>query len=363
MDCLIYRQICQLDHSTIRPLCAAPMSTGPKSIGPSNPRSRGKWLTWLSHGAILSVVLFCLCGCTEAEAVNAPPAKSEFNANRAYGYLKAICQLGPRPSGSPAMLEQQKMIIEHCEKLGAVVEQQKFATRHPNDGSTVELVNLIVRWQPELKDRIVIGAHYDTRPYPDRDPVNPRGTFIGANDGASGVALCMEMAHVLRSTKLSVGVDFVLFDGEEFLFDDTRDRDRYFLGSIHFAQQVAAGLMPGKYRKGVVVDMVADKQLSIYRETYSMQYAESVVKEIFAAAKRVGVNDFIPRNRHEGRDDHLPLNQIAKIPTVDLIDFDYPKPGSRDNYWHTEKDVPENCSGDSLRKVADVLLEWLKSQK
>ena len=302
------------------------------------------------------------CGCSDATAVSAQ-TKSSFDSDRAFGYLKTICDLGPRPSGSPAMLRMQDLVTQHCEKLGAKVERQSFVSRHPQDGSPVTMTNLIVRWQPELRDRILLCAHYDTRPFPDRDPVRPRGIFIGANDGGSGVALCMEMAHVLGGEKLPVGIDFVLFDGEEFLFDETRDQHLYFLGSTHFAQQVAAGAMPGSYRKGALVDMIADKELDLYYEIHSMQYAPQVCQEIWAAAKRLRIKEFMPRERHRVRDDHVPLNTIAKIPTADLIDFDYPKPGSREQYWHTEKDLPDKCSGQSICKVADVLLEWLRSQK
>lgn len=303
-----------------------------------------------------------LCGCT-ATAQSSTLAKSEFDADRAYAYLKKICDLGPRPSGSQAMQRMQQLVTEHCEKLGAKVDRQTFVARHPENGAPVNMTNLIVRWQPEMTDRILLSAHYDTRPFPDQDPVNPRGTFLGANDGGSGVALCMEMAHVFSKTKLPVGVDFVLFDGEEFLFDDNRDRNLYFLGSTHFAQQVAAGALPGKYRKGALVDMIADKNLDLYYEANSLRYAESVCVEIWDTAKRIGVKEFIPRFRHDVRDDHLPLNTIAKIPTADLIDFDYPKVGARNSYWHTEQDVVRNCSGASICKVADVLLEWIRVQK
>lgn len=318
---------------------------------------------WLGIAAAVATASWMLSiGCSDAEAVNVP-YKSEFDANRAMGYLKAVCDLGPRPSGSAAMQQMQAMITEHCEELGAKVERQSFVARHPQDGSPVTMTNLIVRWQPEVRERLLLCAHYDTRPFPDRDPVRPRGVFVGANDGGSGVALCMEMAHAFAKEKFPVGVDFVLFDGEEFLFDEIRDAQLYFLGSTHFAQQVAAGALPGVYRKAALVDMIADKELDLYYEANSMRYAASVCQEIWGIAKRLKIREFMPRQRHDVRDDHLPLNTIAKIPTADLIDFDYPKPGSRESYWHTEKDIPANCSGESICKVADVLLEWIRSQK
>lgn len=318
-----------------------------------------KWIR--AVGTIALGMVGLVSGCDKAAGVGSAVA-GEFNPDRAYGYLQAVCRLGPRPSGSAGMQQMQQMVTAHCEKLGAKVERQTFEARHPEDGSTVAMTNLIVRWQPELQNRILLCAHYDTRPFPDQDPFRPRGVFIGANDGASGVALCMEMAHVFSRTELPVGVDFVLFDGEEFIFDANRDRDLYFLGSTHFAQQVAAGVLPG-YRKGALVDMIADKDLHLYYEINSLRYAEAVCKEIWGVAARLKVKEFIPRRRHDVRDDHLPLNTIAKIPTADLIDFDYPRPGSRDSYWHTEQDTPDKCSGQSICKVAAVLVEWIRTQK
>jgi hypothetical protein len=121
-----------------------------------------------------------------------------FNGQRAYDNLVAICDLGPRISGSPGMLAQQEMLIDHFQKLGGKVNLQRFRVRHPRDGSEVRMANLLVRWHPDRKERILVCAHYDTRPYPDRDPNDPRGVFIGANDGASGPALLMELALHVR---------------------------------------------------------------------------------------------------------------------------------------------------------------------
>ena len=140
------------------------------------------------------------------------------NGERAYGYLKDICAIGPRVSGSPGMQTQQEMLTAHFEKLGGRVSRQEFAVRSPLDGSRVGMTNLLVEWHPDRKDRILLCAHYDTRPYPDEDPVNPRGVFLGANDGASGTAVLMELAHDMPGLKCRFGVDFVFFDGEELVY-------------------------------------------------------------------------------------------------------------------------------------------------
>ncbi len=284
-----------------------------------------------------------------------------FDGRQSYAYLKEICELGPRPSGSDAMAKQQKMLSDHFRKLGGKVTLQEFPERHPQDGSRVTLANLIVEWHPDRRERILLCAHYDTRPYPDRDPRNRRGTFLGANDGASGVALLMELGRHMPDLEGPYGVDFVLFDGEEFVFD--RDRDPYFLGSEHFAREYVANPPDHKYRAGVLLDMVGDAELQIYQERYSLRKARSLTLDIWNTARDLGVKEFIARSRHELQDDHLALNDIAKIPTCDVIDFDYPRPGAAQSFWHTEADAPDKCSDLSLAKVGWVMLEWLKRQQ
>lgn len=284
-----------------------------------------------------------------------------FDGDKAYQHLVDVCEFGPRPSGSEGMRKQQQYIERHFTELGATVFYQRMERiRHPETGAAVPLANMIVRWHPEKKQRIVLCCHYDTRPYPDEDPVNPRGTFIGANDGASGVALLMELGRHMTDLKSSYGVDFVFFDAEEFIFD--RRRDEYFLGSTHFAVTYRDNPPAFTYRWGVLVDMVADKDLQIYQERNSVAWRDTrpLVHEIWRTASRLGVHEFINRQRHTVNDDHVPLRNIGGIPTCDIIDFDYPNPRVGNTYWHTEQDIPENCSGLSLAKVGKVLLTWLE---
>jgi hypothetical protein len=271
------------------------------------------------------------------------------DADRAFGYLEQVCRIGPRISGSDGMLRQQQLIIEHFQKFGCEIRAQSFDTPHPLNGQPVRMTNLVVSWNPRAQERVLLCCHYDTRPYPDRDFFRPRGTFIGANDGASGVALFMEMGHHLRQIQPTYGVDFVFFDGEELVYSD---RDKYFLGSEYFATWYRDH--PPKYRYvcGVLVDMIADRKLTLYQERNSVKLAPEVTRSIWETAKRMRVRQFIHRVKHEVRDDHLPLNQIARIPTCDIIDFDY-------SPWHTTKDIPSACSGTSIATVGNVLLQWL----
>ena len=276
-----------------------------------------------------------------------------FDGAQAYEYLKQICELGPRVSGSAGMQAQQAMLVEHFKQCGAEVELQSFKVRHPRDGSPVAMANLIARWQPQLAERILLCAHYDTRPFPDQDRNRPRGRFIGANDGASGAALLMELARNLSELRGERGVDIVLFDGEELIYGEF---DEYFLGSKHFAREYVANQPGPTYRWAVLLDMVGDAELRIAQEVNSMRWADTrpLVESIWSTAKKLGVREFVPRRGPEIRDDHLPLHDIAGIPACDVIDFEYP-------FWHTEGDTPDKCSALSLAKVGWVIEEWLKT--
>ncbi|TWT82605.1 Peptidase family M28 [Planctomycetes bacterium CA13] len=295
----------------------------------------------------------------ESPAIGSIP--SRYDGDRAMGYLVDLCDIGPRPSGSTGMQKQQEMLTRFFRDRGAEVSLQTFQIRHPEDGSDVELANLVASWNADQSKRFLFCAHYDTRPYPDQDRRNPRGRFVGANDGASGTAALMELANQFTELPSDIGVDIVMLDGEEFVFD--QGRDDYFLGSTFFAKKYAAEPPPNPYQAGILLDMIGDKELKIYYETNSLKYARGVAVSLWKVAAKLRVRAFVSRPRHTIQDDHLPLNEIAKIPTVDLIDFDYPRPGfGAPSYWHTEHDIPENCSGESLAAVVWVVHQWLLSQ-
>jgi hypothetical protein len=344
------------------------MESRQKFPSPTNPPRHliGRLPKWVV--GLLSVPLLVLLYLTvisilpgDSNGDSLAPVPPKYDAARAFGVLVKLCELGPRPSGSAAMQQQQQYLTKIFERLGATVTMQTFQIRHPETGQAVPLANLIASWHPERPKRFLLSAHYDTRPFPDQDTRNPTGVFVGANDGGSGTAALVELAHHLGDLPADVGVDIVLFDAEEFVFQ--QGRDEYFLGSKFFAEQYQANPPAIPYRAGVLLDMVGDRELKIYYERNSIRYARSIAKEIWQTAARLGVEAFVPRVRHEIQDDHLPLNQIAGIPTVDLIDFDYPRPGiGAPSYWHTEQDIPANCSGQSLATVVWVVHQWLKGQ-
>jgi Zn-dependent M28 family amino/carboxypeptidase len=291
-----------------------------------------------------------------ARAATLEPAP--IDGERAYAYLKQICDIGPRPAGSEANSRQRKLVADHFQAMGATVREQRFAARDPLSGQRVTMVNLIGSWFPDRGERVVIGAHYDTRPHPDLE-LTAKGRaqpFIGANDGASGVALLMEIAHHLKSSPTPWGIDLVLFDGEELVYDRTGE---LFLGSAEFARQYRNARRTGKSRDtyvcGIVLDMVGDRDLRIPREPYSQRFAGRLQQELWAVARKLGVVAFVDEMGPEVRDDHLSLNAEG-IPTVDIIDFEYPD-------WHLASDLPDKCAPQSLEAVGRVVTAWLALPK
>jgi glutaminyl-peptide cyclotransferase len=220
---------------------------------------------------------------------------------------------------------------------------------------------MIVTWHPESEKRVIFCSHYDTRPIADQEPNRRDWTkpFVSANDGASGAAWMMELAHHMKDLKdakdrpLKVGVDFILFDGEEYIFE--RDRDKYFIGSEYFASEYKKDKPKYKYVAGVLLDLFAGKNARYPLEQTSSFYAGGVQESIWKVAVDLKVPAFQNRRGAEVLDDHIALNK-AGIPTVDIIDFAYP-------HWHLLSDTPDKCSGESMEQVARVLTVWVQRIK
>jgi glutaminyl-peptide cyclotransferase len=289
------------------------------------------------------------------EAMLASPAP--IDGKRAYGYLKQICAIGPRVAGSEENARQRMMVSSHFKEQGGVVREQKFNAVHPLTGKALVMVNLVGSWNPDRPQRVVIAAHYDTRPNPDQevDPLRFKLPFIGANDCASGVALLMEIANHLNALETPWGVDLVLFDGEELVYGNDPYQGEYFLGSKEFArlytrQRNRRGNKM-RYVAGLLLDMVGGVNAEIKQEPNSVRGAPDVVREVWGVARSLGMKSFVAKRGREVSDDHIPLLQ-AGIPAIDLIDFDYP-------YWHKADDLPEHCSAESLADVGRVITAWL----
>ncbi len=278
-----------------------------------------------------------------------------FDGKRAMQYLTQLCDLGPRLSASPAMRKQQELLKVHFEKLGATVTLQKFEGTQPSQKGPIPMANMIITWNPDAKRRVLFAGHYDTRPIADqelreRDWYKP---FISANDGTSTVAFMMELAHHMKDLPRNIGLDFIIFDGEEYIFD--KMRDKFFLGSDYFAKQYAKEKRNHDYIAGVLLDLFAGKNAQFPIEVNSRFLAGPVLESVWMEAERQGVKSFIWKQGPEVQDDHLALNRV-RIPTINIIDFEYA-------HWHKLTDLPENCSGDTMVDVAKVLTAWVQRLK
>ncbi|MGH7225233.1 MAG: M28 family peptidase [Gemmataceae bacterium] len=286
-----------------------------------------------------------------------PVKPAAFDAKRAMDYLEALCKIGPRISGSDGMKKQQEMLEKHFKDQGGKIRWQRFTATQKSDPrhQKVPMANLIASWHPDRERRVILCSHYDTRPLADqeRDSRDWRKPFLSANDGGSGVALLMELAHHIKDMKINVGVDFVFFDGEEYVFE--RDDD-YFFGSKHFGREYRKSRGKLYYPAAVLLDMIGGKKPRFPIDPYSWTHASDLVQAIWSIAKELECAAFDgDAIGPDIQDDHVALNQNG-IRAIDIIDFRYP-------HWHKLSDKPENCSGDSMAQVAKVLSVWLQRVK
>ena len=270
-------------------------------------------------------------------------------------YLEKVYSFGPRYSGSEGSLRLQNFLIEEGRRLADSVSTQNFFHR-PQNGLPVSMANIEFRFEGKVKGQspILLGAHYDTRPFADEEE-NPEKSIkpiLGANDGGSGTALLLGLAHYFSENRYFRPIHIVFFDGEDF---GKKGSPYYMLGSKYYAKNLKEN--GSNWPAWVAVfDMVADKNLGIYREKYSMKSANWLVDSIFNAAARVqGGDGFINEGRFSILDDHYPFI-MRNIPSVLIIDLLYP-------HWHKESDTLENCSSKSLYTVFKVFIEALNTLK
>lgn len=270
-----------------------------------------------------------------------------FDENRAYEYLKAQCAFGPRHPGSQGHKACLDYLVQEMRKFADQVARQPFPHRDPKSGQNHRLTNVISSFGNQGK-RIMFCAHWDTRPWADydKDSANHDKPVMGANDGASGVAVLLEIARILKENPPSIGVDIVFFDGED--SGQYGQDGTWCKGSEYFAANKGFDYNP---EYAILIDMIGDKDLRILIERHSERYAPNLVDRVWSKAESLGLQAFERSLGAEVVDDHLPLLR-AGIPAINIIDFEYP-------YWHTVEDTPDKCSAESLAVSGNLLVNLI----
>ncbi|MDP8208809.1 MAG: M28 family peptidase [Candidatus Electryonea clarkiae] len=277
----------------------------------------------------------------------------EFDGNSAFTFLYKQCAMGPRIPGSETHASAVKDFQDWFDRCGGSVTLQEFnadvhvSYKSGSETQELEGINVIARFGPVGRPDYLLCAHYDTRPWADKDedPENRMTPISGANDGASGVAVLLEMARIFAAEPPPLTIEIVLFDIED--SGVSGNNESYCLGSAYYAKHYAGSAPPG----AVLLDMIGDTDLEIPIEYFSFAYAKDWTNYMFDLAEKVGSEAFVDDIGVPMYDDHVNLIRNG-IPTVNFIDFDYP-------YWHTLEDTPDKCSPESLEQVGRVLVELI----
>lgn len=283
----------------------------------------------------------------------------DFSADSAYAFIAEQVAFGPRIPNSEAHRKTGDYLVAKLKGYGAQVTEQTFeATAYT--GAKLSLRNIIGSFYPEKTKRILLAAHWDTRPFADKDPENPGSPFDGANDGASGVGVALEIARLLSaSPPPNVGVDIIFFDGEDYGQPGGAE-STWALGSQHWSRNKHASGYTAYY--GILFDMVGAGNAQFRREGASEQYAPRIVDKVWLMASALGYSHvFVNQQEPEIMDDHVPVNEIAKIPMIDVVHFD-PAIGYFGDFHHSQKDNLSVINKKTLEAVGSTVTAVLYAE-
>ena len=277
----------------------------------------------------------------------------QFDGKHSYDFLLKQCEFGPRNPGSIGHQQFSKYLEEFLNEIDNEIIVQNFKYKEHITSKMQNGKNFIIQFNKESNERLLIGAHWDTRSISDEETELDKRELpvLGANDGASGTAVLMELALVFKDNPPPMGVDLVFFDAED--VGISGQPKTFAMGSEYFSKNLPIK----KPKNAIIVDMVGDKNLKIPIERFSYKTNPDLVKELWSLAEELDLEAFNYTLGYEIYDDHVPLWENAQIPAIDIIDFDYPNLFY--NYWHTQNDVVENCSPQSLQQVGTLLLNYI----
>lgn len=311
------------------------------------------WLRWKVWVGLMFLIGGCGCQGTKAARGGDPTPVDPARAERLMASATEIVATGPAAQGLPNKDRVRALLVRRLEEQGLEVRQIPFTADMPDIGLRWDLVNLMVSFEPQAKRRVLVGAHWDIRPWADEDPDPSKRNlpFDGANDGVSGMAVLLELARSLKEEPApGLGVDIVFFDGEE----GPKGTEHQLLGSRYLAtnwERVTGLAVP---EAGAIVDMVGRKGLRIRRERFSDTRARPVMDEIFGIAKARNAKHFADVPGQYILDDHIPFLDRG-IPVVDLIDLNDPA-------WHTHADTLDRLDPEAMAEVTEVVLAWIRQR-
>jgi glutaminyl-peptide cyclotransferase len=326
--------------------------------------------------AILSVLLSlyaCKSETPKENTTQSPPIMQkspEFNADSAYFFVEKQVSFGKRIPNTPAHIACGNYFVSYLKNIGWSVTEQLFdATAF--DGKILKSRNIIASWKPENKTRILLAAHWDTRPFADQEKDEKLKTqaIDGANDGGSGVGILLEIARTIANTpniSSKVGIDIILFDSEDYGQPDGTNAENYkqdtwCLGSQYWAKNKHIKNYSAYY--GILLDMVGAKGAKFYQEGQSMQYAPTITNKVWETAKALGYQEtFVAKQVESIIDDHVYVNQLAAIPMLDIIEYEPSDKSYFNKNWHTLQDNMQIIDKETLKKVGQTVLQTIYNE-
>ena len=293
---------------------------------------------------------------TRSSSVSVPV----FNPDSAYAFVERQVQFGPRVPNTEAHKACARYLASELERFGADVYVQDAVLTAYND-DRLQASNIIGVFNPEQTKRVLLFAHWDSRPYSDQDPdVNNHYKPIdGADDGASGVGVLLEIARQIGLNKIGIGVDIIFFDAEDYgtpNFSNSHKQDTYCLGSQFWAKNPHVPNYKAEY--GILLDMVGSKNATFYKEGYSVHYAAPVVEKVWNTARNLGYGKFfINATKGSITDDHEYVIKGRGIPCIDIINLDSKTTHGFGSYWHTQQDTMDNIDRETLKAVGQTVLD------
>ena len=319
--------------------------------------------------SLITILFSCGGNKTAQQSDNKPVVQIStptFNADSAYNFVKTQVDFGARVPQTEAHKKCAEYLAATLQNFGAEVENQ-HGKGALYDGKCIDIHNIIGKFNPSASKRILLCAHWDSRPYADhdKDESKHRTPILGANDGASGVGVLLEIARNLKTLPENIGVDIVFFDVEDWgapqFYRGNRQNDSWCIGSKFWAQEAKKANYRANF--GILLDMVGAPSARFYKEYFSMHYAANIVEKVWNKAQILGFDGyFIAQQGGEIMDDHVNINMIAQIPCIDIIHFEPNSPNGFFEHWHTTQDDMRNIDKNTLFAVGTVVMNVLFSE-